>query len=85
VADTKISALTAASTAASANELAINEAGASKKLTLDQVQQYLFTSWEYAIGSFTIPNGQFSIMTQHLILTTTQRGTIQGTGRLRIT
>ena len=85
MADTKISGLSAATTAASANELAINEAGTSKKLSVDQLQQFLFTSWEYAIGSFTIPTGQFSIMTNHLILTTTQRGTLQGTARLRIT
>lgn len=36
MADTKISALTAASAAALANELAINEAGTSKKITLQQ-------------------------------------------------
>jgi hypothetical protein len=36
VADTKISALTAASAAALANQFAINEAGASKRLTLQQ-------------------------------------------------
>jgi len=43
VPDTKISALTAASAAAAANEFAINEAGTSKKLTLDQVAGFLFT------------------------------------------
>jgi len=37
MADTKISALTAATAAALANEFAINEAGTSKKLTLQQV------------------------------------------------
>lgn len=37
MADTKISALTAASAAALANEFAINEAGTSKKLTLSQI------------------------------------------------
>lgn len=37
MADTKISALPAASAAAGANELPINEAGASKKVTLTQV------------------------------------------------
>jgi len=37
MADTKISALTAASVAAAANELAINETGTSKKVTLTQV------------------------------------------------
>jgi hypothetical protein len=37
VADTKISALTGATAAALANEFAINEAGASKKVTLQQI------------------------------------------------
>jgi hypothetical protein len=37
VADSKISALSAASAAALANELAINEAGTSKKLTVQQI------------------------------------------------
>ena len=41
MADTKISALTAATAAAAANELAINEAGTSKKVTADQLE-YLF-------------------------------------------
>ncbi len=43
MADTKISALTAAAAAASANELAINEAGTSKKLTIAQLTTYLQT------------------------------------------
>ncbi|HZC32642.1 MAG TPA: hypothetical protein VE640_05070 [Candidatus Bathyarchaeia archaeon] len=41
MADTKISDLTAATTAATANELPINEAGTSKKLTVDLLQQFL--------------------------------------------
>jgi hypothetical protein len=41
MADTKISALTAASAAAAANEFAINEAGTSKKLTLQQIVDFL--------------------------------------------
>jgi hypothetical protein len=40
MADTKISALTAASAGAAANEFAINEAGTSKKLTLAQIATY---------------------------------------------
>ncbi len=39
--DSKISALTAATAAAAANELAINEAGTSKKLTVTQLGTYL--------------------------------------------
>jgi hypothetical protein len=41
--DSKISALTAASAAAAANELAINEAGTSKKVTLTQVKTLMQT------------------------------------------
>jgi len=43
MADTKISALTAATVAALANELAINEAGTSKKLTVQQIKDLLAT------------------------------------------
>ncbi len=41
MADTKISALTAVTTPARANEFAVNESGTSKKVTLEQVQNYL--------------------------------------------
>jgi len=41
MADTKISALPAATAAAAGNELPINEAGTSKKLTVNQIQDYL--------------------------------------------
>lgn len=44
MADTKISALPAASAAAAANELGINEAGTSKKLTVAQLQDFLGVS-----------------------------------------
>ncbi len=44
MADTKISALPAATVAAVANELAANEAGASKKVTLQQVMNLLGVS-----------------------------------------
>lgn len=84
MADTKISALTAASAAAAANELAINEAGTSKKVSVDQLQQYLIAAGKYAPGSFTVPTGQFMIMSRELAMTTTQRATLQGTARLRI-
>lgn len=49
MADTKISALTAASAAAAANEFAINEAGTSKKLTMAQIATFL-----YPVGSIYI-------------------------------
>jgi hypothetical protein len=41
VADTKISALPAATVAAAANELAINEAGTSKMLTVDLLREFI--------------------------------------------
>lgn len=41
MADTKISALPAATVAAAANELAINEAGTSKKLTMDLLREFI--------------------------------------------
>lgn len=85
MADSKISSLTAASAALAADELAINEAGTSKKLTVDQLQQYLYVASEYAPGTFTIATGQFLVMTKNLILTSTQRATLVGTARLRIT
>ena len=49
MADTKISALAAATAAAAANELAINEAGTSKKVTLAQL-----LAVAYPIGSIYI-------------------------------
>lgn len=39
----------------------------------------------YAPGSTTLADGQFAIFTRRLVLTTTQRYTLQGTARLRIT
>jgi hypothetical protein len=45
VADTKISALTAASVALAADEFAVNEAGTSKKLTLTQIITLLQASY----------------------------------------
>ena len=42
--NTKISALTAAIAALSTDELPINEAGLSKKLTVGQIQAYTFGS-----------------------------------------
>ena len=41
MADTKISALSAVSAAAAANEFAVNEAGTSKKVSLTQIRTYL--------------------------------------------
>lgn len=49
MADTKISALTAVANAATTNELAVNESGTSKKVTLAQIAALL-----YPVGSIYI-------------------------------
>lgn len=51
MADAKISALTAAGSFLLADELAVNEAGASKKVTGTQMQTGLFTAPTFAAGS----------------------------------
>jgi len=51
MADTKISALTAASAALGADELAVNEAGTSKKVTLTQVKAFVNPDTIAVVGS----------------------------------
>jgi hypothetical protein len=83
--DTKVSALSAATAAASANEIPINEAGTSKKLTVSLLRDFMFTNLgQYAPGSFTLATGLFAAMVGRLALTGSQRFTGQGTARLRI-
>lgn len=84
MADTKTSALTAATAALAADEIPINEAGTSKKLTVTQLGALMPVLGVYAPGSFTIPTGGFGHMVKRLTLTSTQRATIQGTAQLRI-
>lgn len=84
MADTKISALSAVSAAAPANELAVNEAGTSKKVTVTQLGAVMPTLGTYSPGSFTVLAGNFALLATRLILTSTQRATIQGDGSLRI-
>ncbi len=84
MADTKISALAAASSVAAANEFAINEAGTSKKVTAAQIANYVFTAGVYASGTWSLTTGRYVQMVNHLILTTTERVTLAGTARLRI-
>jgi len=45
----------------------------------------LSTSYSYSPGSFTIETEVYAMMSNHLKLASTQRATLQGTGRLRIT
>jgi hypothetical protein len=84
MADTKISGLTAATTAAAANELAINEAGTSKKISVTQLGVVLPTLGSYSPGTFTVLTGGFALLADQLILTSTQIGTVEGTGVVRI-
>jgi hypothetical protein len=84
VADTKVSALTAATSALGADEVPVNEAGTSKKVTITQIQQFVFTAGAYAPGSLTVATGNFALMVKNLTLTSTQRLTLAGTARLRI-
>lgn len=49
--DTKISALVAVTAAATANEFAVNEAGTSKKVTVQQILDLLFTKIAGASGA----------------------------------
>ncbi len=55
--DTKISALPAASAALGADELPINEAGASKKLTVAQIQALILAAVTGDTGWATPPGG----------------------------
>lgn len=43
------------------------------------------TGYTYSPGSFRVLTGSFLLMANHLILTGTQRATLQGTARLRLT
>jgi len=86
MADTKISALAAATVAAAANELAINEAGTSKKLTVNLLREFMikraadstmvageFISWLVLSANSTDITG--------LVLTTVMEMTGVGVGR----
>lgn len=84
MADTKISGLTAVTVPAETDELAVNQSGTSKKMTLNQVSSFTLTNGDVDPGSFATPTGSFALMVQHLILTSTERTTLQGTARLRI-
>lgn len=75
MADTKISALTGASAAAGANELPINEAGTSKKLTVTQIQTFVNNAPVFAAG--TASAGTWPVHTSGTLLTAAVAGTIE--------
>lgn len=67
MADTKISALTAATAAAAANEFAINEAGTSKKLTAAQLKTFcnptLVTGATGTVSADAAPSETWQVLT----------------------
>lgn len=78
MADSKISALTAASVAALINEIAINEAGTSKKLTLAQVKELVNTAAVFAAG--TASANTHPKFTAGTLLTTPEDGALEFDG-----
>jgi hypothetical protein len=90
MADTKISALTAATAAAGANELAINEAGTSKKITVNQIADYLQNNLTGSSGAaginrttlcLTADSSGVTVVTQTTVMTLTGLGA--GTWRVK--
>jgi hypothetical protein len=75
MADTKISALTAAGAAADANEFAINEAGTSKKLSASLLKTYVNTAPLWAAG--TSSASTWPKLTTGTKLTTPEDGAIE--------
>lgn len=78
--DTKISALSAAAAAADANELAINEAGTSKKVTALQLKTYTNTAPIDAAG--TASASTWPKMTSGTLLTTPEAGASEYDGKV---
>ncbi len=79
MASTKISALTAATAAAAANEFPINEAGTSKKLTLAQIADYFVTRVAGSSGAAG-PNITYQTLTANSAdQTSTTPGTVMTT------
>lgn len=77
--DTKISALPAVTIPSPTDEFPLNQGGVSKKATRPFMRMGL-----YAFGSVTIPTNTYLLHVKTLELTSTQRLTIEGTGRLSI-
>lgn len=67
MADTKISALTAVTTPAGASEFAVNEAGTSKKMTLNQIAEFAQATHiarianDFTLTSATTPQKLFNV------------------------
>lgn len=75
MADSKLSALTAASAAAAANEFEINESGTSKKVTGAQLKTFVNTAPVFAAGSASA--NTWPVLTTGTILTTPEVGALE--------
>jgi hypothetical protein len=75
VADAKISALAAAAAALGTHEFAVNEAGASKKVTSAQVKTLVNTAPAFAAGSATA--GSWPTLASGTLLTTPEDGALE--------
>jgi hypothetical protein len=75
VADAKISALAAAAAALGTHEFAVNEAGASKKVTSAQVKTLVNTAPAFAAGSATA--GSWPTFASGTLLTTPEDGALE--------
>lgn len=75
MADAKVSALTAVVTPAGTDEIPVNQAGTSKKLTLAQVETYVLTSPVFPAGSASA--GSWPLLTAGTLLTTAEAGAIE--------
>ena len=80
MADTKISALTAAASAAAANEYAINEAGTSKKVTGTQIKTLVTTAPVFAAG--TASANTAPKLTSGTVNTTPEAGALEYDGKV---
>jgi hypothetical protein len=78
VADTKISALTAAGSALTTHEYPVNEAGTTKKVTGTQLQTLILTAPHFAAGSATADSKPE--LTSGTVLTTPEDGAIEYDG-----
>jgi hypothetical protein len=79
--DSDLTAIAALSTTAFGRSLlALADAAA-----LAAAHSHAGASTTYAPGSFTVATGNYAVMVRRLELTTTQRATLAGTARLRIT
>lgn len=90
--DTRISALTAVASVAAANELAVNEAGTSKKATAQQIAEYIFkriagssgAAGDYiTIQNLTADSADITSTTPSVVMTTTLVGV--GTWKFKYT